>query len=205
MFTPGTQQEYGALDQPWTHCWIHFQPRPYWLQWLEWPEIAPGLRHLAVGDPAIRAAIGHHRQRLLAAATGIKRNRDALAMNALEALLLAADDELAQRASQRQDPRIATAVAWLQRNLDRAPSLNEIATTAGLSSSRLSHLFKAELGLAPLRWHERERMRRAAQLLADSEDAIKDVATELGYDDPLYFSTRFKHHHGVSPRTWRQR
>ncbi|MDA3962352.1 MAG: helix-turn-helix domain-containing protein [Planctomycetota bacterium] len=202
LFPPGTPQQYLADREDWTHCWVHFHPRDYWLSWLDWPRVG-AIGHVRLADPALRAAVDHQRQRLLAAVDSHKPRRDALAMNALEALLLLVDDQVTRHHHHNADPRIHQALDWLQHRLDRAVSLSEVAAACELSPSRLSHLFKHELGLAPLRWHERERMRRAAQRLTASTDPIKDIAATMGYDDPLYFSTRFKYHHGCSPRAWR--
>jgi len=205
LFLPETPQEYGSSRGPWRFCWIHFQPRSYWLGWLGWPRVGDGLHRVRLSCDEARRSVARERERLLDAAAGTHHRRDALAMNALEALLLAVDDDLMRQAAAHLDPRIERAMTWLQDRLDRAPPLAEVAAACGLSPSRLSHLFTAQVGHPPLRWHERERMRRAAQRLTDSPAPIKAVAADFGYDDPLYFSTRFKHHHGVSPRTFRQR
>jgi AraC family transcriptional regulator of arabinose operon len=66
-------------------------------------------------------------------------------------------------------------------------------------------LFREQVGQTPQQWVERERMARAMQLLALSSRTIANIAAEVGYDNPFYFSLRFKQHTGRSPRDWRQR
>ena len=205
LFAPDTPQDYRSQGGPWEYCWIHFQPRSYWLEWLGWPRIGPGFHHLRLHGSDCRDEAIHHRDRLLAAAKSTHPRRDALAMNALEALLLTIDDALQRQNAEHIDQRIEQAMTWMEQHLSRAVTLNEIAANCGMSPSRLSHLFTAQTGHPPRRWHERERMRRAAQLLTASNTPVNAIAEAMGYDDPLYFSTRFKHHHGVSPRTFRQR
>src|SRR5688500_5067540 len=48
---PATLQDYGLkLPCPeWELVWAHFHPRPAWLAWLEWPEVAPGLMNISLG------------------------------------------------------------------------------------------------------------------------------------------------------------
>ena len=33
----------------WEFLWTHFQPRLHWMEWLAWPEVAPGLHRLQLG------------------------------------------------------------------------------------------------------------------------------------------------------------
>jgi AraC-like DNA-binding protein len=54
-------------------------------------------------------------------------------------------------------------------------------------------------------FREHIRMERAALLLDSTEERIADIATSCGYDDPFYFSNRFRGAKGMSPRAWRQR
>ena len=51
--------------------------------------------------------------------------------------------------------------------------------------------------------HISQRMSRARQLLDSTTLGIAEVAREVGYDDPLYFSRQFRRTHGMSPRDYR--
>ena len=47
------------------------------------------------------------------------------------------------------------------------------------------------------------RMKRAAELLLQRSDRyIKEIAAEVGIDDPFYFTRRFKEYYGVSPKEY---
>ena len=48
------------------------------------------------------------------------------------------------------------------------------------------------------------RMKRAKELLANENVSIRDIAYEVGYDDPNYFTNVFRKEIGVSPRTYRK-
>jgi transcriptional regulator GlxA family with amidase domain len=46
-------------------------------------------------------------------------------------------------------------------------------------------------------------MQRASQLLDFTNQSIKEIAFALGFDDPYYFSKRFRTIIGVSPKKYR--
>jgi AraC family transcriptional regulator of arabinose operon len=80
-----------------------------------------------------------------------------------------------------------------------------LARTANLSVSRFAHLFREQLGVTPQRFVERRRLDAAARLLELTTRPIAAIATEVGFTNPLYFSTRFRHHTGLPPTTYRTR
>ena len=47
-------------------------------------------------------------------------------------------------------------------------------------------------------------MKRAKELLANENVSIRDIAYEVGYDDPNYFTNVFRKEIGVSPRPYRK-
>ena len=77
----------------------------------------------------------------------------------------------------------------------------EIAAAAYLSSSRLSHLFKAEMGFAPQRYCRQLRMMRAMQLLLDGM-GIKEVAEKCGFANRYHFSKDFRKYNFAPPGKW---
>src|SRR4051794_34210140 len=52
LLRPGTLHDYGIARRAsaWELLWAHFLPRPHWLEWLGWPEAAPGLGVLSLGE-----------------------------------------------------------------------------------------------------------------------------------------------------------
>ena len=75
----------------------------------------------------------------------------------------------------------------------------------GLSPSHLAALFRAQVGHGLLRYQTRQRMARATELLATTEDPIALIAHRVGYADELYFSRQFTRLHSVAPSRYRQR
>ena len=124
-------------------------------------------------------------------------------MNAMEALVLACDG-YHDGGGDGGDSRIVRAVAHVERHLAEALSVASIAAAAGLSPSRLAHLFREEVGLSVQAFVEQRRMLRAADLLRRTSFPIKQVAAEVGFDSPFYFSRRFSRWAGQSPMTFRR-
>lgn len=199
LFAPGALQDY-STDQNtghWHLRWAHFVPRPHWRTWLMWPQIAAhtGHIHLPAAAVAVNAALG----RMLTASRLAGPASADLAMNALEEALLWIFRLTSDTRLSGVDARVQRAVHHLATHLDEPFNLALLAAHCGISSSRLSHLFRAELETSPQRFSEKLRMDFARQLLSSTNLPVGEVAREVGFDDPLYFSRRYRHAFGHSP------
>ena len=47
-------------------------------------------------------------------------------------------------------------------------------------------------------------MQKAGELVGISDLSMNEISEMLGFDDPLYFSKKFKTHFGVSPSQYRK-
>lgn len=208
LFPAHTVHYYGRHPDAacWWHRWIFFQPRAFWLNWLSWREERRGifvLRHL---DTDIFAELDG----LFSEAAGWSVQRDVLsteiATNLVERIILLAAKQTQSAVAMRDlDERLMFAIKYMTDNLNRAIPLGELARRCCLSASRLSHLFSAKFGKSIVRWRDEQRVMFASQLLQLSNRSIKQIAAEVGYEDPLYFSRVFRHHLGLSPRAFRAR
>lgn len=79
-------------------------------------------------------------------------------------------------------------------------SLSEIS---GMSSTHFSRLFKKAFGTSPIDWLRRERINQAKRRLVDTDDAVKEIAEQVGYNDRYFFSKDFKKHTGLTPNQFR--
>ncbi len=100
---------------------------------------------------------------------------------------------------------VERAIAYLNETLGESIKVSEIAALVGVSTSHLSALFKRATGGGVLAYQTGLRMRRAKQLLDTTSLTVREVALEVGYHDPLYFSRHFRRHQGQSPRQYRER
>ena len=129
--------------------------------------------------------------------------REAFALNALEKALLMYDDYRSTTVAGTLDPRIAVVVEHLRVHLREKFDLPKLAQMSQLSASHFYHLFSTETGQPPYEFLEFLRMDQAKHLLETSRLKIQNVAAEVGFEDALNFSRRFKHRVGLSPRTYR--
>ena len=216
LYRPGTRHDYGVAPDPgrWELLWTHFHAPPDWVPLLAWPEAAPGLMRLHLEDGAARGKALECFAEAHALATGAlpsaPRRREAFAMNALEACLLWCDTQnplspLSQIGGRRMDARVQAAMEFLTRHLSEPVTMDALADEVGLSASRLAHLFRAQAGLTPQQYLEGQRMDRARQLLELTPRPVGAIAVEVGYENPFYFTLRFKRATGLSPRDYRKR
>ncbi|WP_338720476.1 arabinose operon transcriptional regulator AraC [Devosia sp. XK-2] len=204
LLPPGTPHDYGVADDAarWELVWAHFQPRPDWHDWLRWPRLDGGLRVLRPeGEQGTLIAQFLHVHNLLGSG---QRRADALAMNALEALLLQCDMHNPTEKIDL-DGRVQRAMAFMEAHLSERVGIADVSREAGLSPSRLSHLFRAETGQSVQAYLEGVRLRRASDLLQRTGFPIKQIAAEVGFDSPFYFSRRFSRATGFSPQAFRRR
>ncbi len=80
----------------------------------------------------------------------------------------------------------------------------DYAREMNLSLSYLNETVKAHTGFTVSYWIQQETMLEARRLLYYSKISIKEVAYQLGYDDPAYFSRLFKKVVGLSPGEYRR-
>lgn len=113
--------------------------------------------------------------------------------------------ELGRSTTPQYPTPVRAAVEFIQQNLDRPVSSREICERTGLSPTHFNRLFRKHLGTSPVSYFIAQRMAWARHLLTATALSVKEIALTVGYDDPLYFSARFKRHVGLSPRGYRGR
>ena len=92
------------------------------------------------------------------------------------------------------------------RCLEEEPSstVEELAGLVSLSSSRLGHLFKAEMGVSLDSFLTEARLDKGAQLLAATQMQVKEIAAMLGYRQAPSFDRAFRNKFNVSPAVYRR-
>ena len=111
----------------------------------------------------------------------------------------------AQHPGARRLTRIGTAIGHLEHHLDEAVTLEELTDLSGLSSSTLNRAFRRAVGLPPLVYHLRLRIRRAGNLLRTTDLSVTEIAGQTGFDDANYFARQFKKAMSLSPSAYRKR
>lgn len=82
-------------------------------------------------------------------------------------------------------------------------SVKSIADRVYLHPVYLSKLYKSETGESLGDYIIRMRMEKAVYMLKSTNKKIYEITTELGYQNPQYFSKIFKKHYGCTPNEFR--
>ncbi len=106
---------------------------------------------------------------------------------------------------EEQNPGVTHAIQFMEQNLDKKLSLNEIADEAGYSPSYLITIFQKKTSYSPLSYFSHLKIAKACEYLDYSRMKIKEIGFRLGYTDPYYFSKDFIKRMGMSPKNYRNR
>ena len=105
--------------------------------------------------------------------------------------------------SQNLDPRILSIWKTAQQHLGYDWSLESLASISGMSCEHFRRLNQKQLHRSPIKHLIYLRMRKAAQLLIETDDKILTIAQEINYNTAYSFSNAFQHHFGIRPSVYR--
>ncbi len=126
----------------------------------------------------------------------------------LHKLLAALIDEFPNKAlkeSQQTTKHYVTQAIKMIHSLYASPlKVADIAEKLALNRSYLYKIFKQETGYSIKEYLLSVRMNRSRELLLNPKWSITEVSLSVGYQDPLNFSTAFKHYFHMSPSDYRK-
>ena len=102
------------------------------------------------------------------------------------------------RAEATRDPKIAAVLSYINENLGREMSVDELAEQAYLSRYHFMRLFKAQTGSTVHAYVRQKRLLYAARLIREGESAAR-AAAESGFSDYSAFHRAFRECFGISP------
>ena len=82
-------------------------------------------------------------------------------------------------------------------------SVEDLAKLSNLSLSSFKRQFKKEFNDTPNNYITTKRLDKAKELLSITDMPINEIAYDIGYNDPLYFTRTFKKKNGISPTAYR--
>ena len=94
--------------------------------------------------------------------------------------------------------------SYIDSHLDENISLNYFEETCFLCKEYLLKLFKKEFGYTIYEYTLKMRMERARALLQSSDSDIREITSQVGYNDVNYFCKAFKRFFGISPSKFRK-
>jgi AraC-like DNA-binding protein len=100
---------------------------------------------------------------------------------------------------------IEQAVKYVEANMSSPGlSVEEMSKHLGMSRVHLYKRIRQVTGLTPIEFIRIMRLKRAAQLLRESQRNVSEIAYEVGFNNPKYFSKYFKDEFGVLPSVYQE-
>lgn len=95
-------------------------------------------------------------------------------------------------------------IDFVNSNLEKELTISYISQETFVSVSVLYDLFHKHLNCTVGEYINRKRVEKSLSLLSTTDHSIKDIAISVGYNDPTYFSKKFKQIMGIRPIEYRK-
>lgn len=92
---------------------------------------------------------------------------------------------------------------YFDRHYTENETLEEICDKLFVNRYYLTHVFKQETGMPPVKYITMKRLALAEQILSSSDTDIGVIAKQCGFGDATYFCRVFKKAHGITPLQYR--
>lgn len=123
---------------------------------------------------------------------------------ALELMLRAVNAKRDNALYQKHYHVISRAEEYIARSFcDPNLTLNTVAAHVGMSAAHFSAVFSQTLGKSFIAYLTACRVEKARELLENTDMKLADIAMEIGYNEPSYFSHVFRKTVGVTPKDYR--
>ena len=100
--------------------------------------------------------------------------------------------------------RLKKMIAFIQAQYMNKLSLEEIASSTGLSERECNRCFKRNIQLTPIEYLNSFRIRIAAQMLVHTNQSINSISDFCGFQSHSYFGRIFKKATGKTPYEYRK-
>lgn len=99
---------------------------------------------------------------------------------------------------------LSKALDFIEAHYTEPLTLPQVAMEAGLSVSRLAHVFKAQVGMSVTAYLNKVRVNAARDCLMNSNMRVSEVAFQVGFGNLSHFNHVFRQATGLSPTQYRQ-
>lgn len=118
----------------------------------------------------------------------------------LESLLHQSESEIKTREAGLIDRARETMAGNLRQPLD----LTVAAKSVGMSEQTFRRHWMKQVGIPPGQYVTQMKMKEACQLLVETDLSVGEIAEQLGYEDPLYFSRKFQQRFHIPATRYRK-
>lgn len=102
------------------------------------------------------------------------------------------------------DDKMKKALNYIERNIKKSITLQDVAEYVNVSSYYLSRMFKQEMNVNYITYLTARKIEIAKEMLGNTDQPVLNVALELSYSDANYFSKVFKKNVGITPIEYRE-
>ena len=121
----------------------------------------------------------------------------------LSSLSPESDESAAHRVTKTQVDLAERIAQYLDGNMDEKVTLGQLQKKFGASGAQIRNCFRQVFGISAAAYIRREKMKRAAKALTDTDRTVLDIALEYGYDNASKFAKTFRTVMGASPAAYR--
>lgn len=100
--------------------------------------------------------------------------------------------------------RLQLMMQYIHAHFAESLSLEDIASSAAISTSSALHLFHSGIKMTPINYLINYRLKQAALLLTSTEKKIATIAQESGFNGVDHFCRSFKNSYGITPTDYRK-
>lgn len=107
--------------------------------------------------------------------------------------------------SKIQNDVISQTIELMQKKIHTIFTLQQFSDFAKLSVSHFSAIFRERTGYSPIDYFNHLKIQKACQYLLFTNMTVKEMASQLGVEDPYYFSRMFSKLMGIPPVEYRKK
>ncbi len=111
----------------------------------------------------------------------------------------------AAKATAHTQAQLQIMMQYIHKNYSEHITLADIAQTVSVSKSSALNIFNKYLRISPVSYLINYRLKRAAKLLASTDNSIYSIASNTGFENAGYFCRSFKELFGVTPSKYRKK
>ncbi|MCN1948540.1 helix-turn-helix transcriptional regulator [Escherichia coli] len=112
--------------------------------------------------------------------------------------------DVIMRSKTLQQSVLSDLLLWIDNNLDKKLTVDDLSDISGYSPWHLFRLFRHYFDSSPMEYIRQQRMSLCRSLLLTKPgDRIVDICMMVGYDDISVFNRTFKRYHALTPTQYR--
>lgn len=123
----------------------------------------------------------------------------------LESIVILCCDAMDDENKFRDNSIVFEVKKYIKQNLGKKITREELSVRVHLNESYLSRLFHQKTGMSLSEYILKERMKKAGELISETDEPIYEIANKLCYDNFSYFSKMFRKVYDITPAEYRKK